>query len=588
MLIREFSIRGLDLFCGKRPERSGLLRSGSRGNSRGGRPYIVFLLSGAFLLAAFSFAQEKRSETAHGDSRIAGVIVSKTDGHPVARARVTIADTHNRQDIQSIITEEDGKFAFSGLAAGKYALEGAKRGYIAAGYDQHEGFSTAIVTGAGLDTEHLVLKLASNGVIAGRVLDEAGEPVRQAAVTVYVDTHEEGVEQISAYRSAQTNDLGMYEMAQLRPGIYYLAASAKPWYAIHGQSPASASEAGNGSEPGVDPSLDVAYAVTYYADVTDPDSATAIPIRGGERVQVDVHLTPVPALRLRFHSPQEANADRAHHGAFNVPQLEQPGLAGSVPVSAAELMEVSPGEWEIAGIPAGRYNVRLPRLQREINGVDVSRSGEEIDISKGETLSTVNVAVRPAQGSSLPRQFVVALRGGSRSFAGARMMDQNGNVELPGVSAGSYELVTFGAGNRYSMEHVTVDGAEITGHTITVPAEASVSVEISVVAGTGTVGGIAKRGGKGVAGAMVVLVPEHPEGNRDLFRRDQSDLDGTFALPNVIPGTYTVVAIENGWDIDWSRPEVIAAYGKSGRKIEVGSRSRAVVHVSEPVEVVSR
>jgi hypothetical protein len=38
---------------------------------------------------------------------------------------------------------------------------------------------------------------------------------------------------------------------------------------------------------------------------------------------------------------------------------------------------------------------------------------------------------------------------------------------------------------------------------------------------------------------------------RDLFRRDQSDLDGTFSLHGVIPGTYTVVAIDNGWDLDW-------------------------------------
>jgi len=39
--------------------------------------------------------------------------------------------------------------------------------------------------------------------------------------------------------------------------------------------------------------------------------------------------------------------------------------------------------------------------------------------------------------------------------------------------------------------------------------------------------GTAKRAGTPFAGAMVVLVPEDPEDNADLFRRDQSDLDGT-------------------------------------------------------------
>ena len=78
-----------------------------------------------------------------------------------------------------------------------------------------------------------------------------------------------------------------------------------------------------------------------------------------------------------------------------------------------------------------------------------------------------------------------------------------------------------------------------------------------------------KKAGRGFAGAMVVLVPKDPEGHRDLFRRDQSDLDGTFSLYGVVPGSYYLVAIENGWDLDWSQSTVIAAYAKHGRSIEV-------------------
>ena len=33
---------------------------------------------------------------------------------------------------------------------------------------------------------------------------------------------------------------------------------------------------------------------------------------------------------------------------------------------------------------------------------------------------------------------------------------------------------------------------------------------------------------------------------------------GTFSLQDVAPGSYTLVAIENGWDLDWSQPGVIA------------------------------
>jgi len=87
---------------------------------------------------------------------------------------------------------------------------------------------------------------------------------------------------------------------------------------------------------------------------------------------------------------------------------------------------------------------------------------------------------------------------------------------------------------------------------------------------------------------MAVLVPKEPEGHSDLFYRDQSDLDGTFAMHNVVPGFYTIVAIENGWDLDWSQPGVIAAYAKHGRKVEVSDQPGKPLILPEPVELQSK
>src|SRR5689334_9751719 len=155
-----------------------------------------------------------------GQHRVSGTVVSKVDGHALGRVRVTLADTRDAQKAQVIVTAEDGRFVFPAVPAGKFSLSGMKRGFIPAAYDQHDQFSTAIVTGAGLDTEHLVLKLAPNGVIFGRILDEAGDPVRHATVTLYYDDHSEGVDRIRDAQNATTDDLGEYEMTSLRPGTY--------------------------------------------------------------------------------------------------------------------------------------------------------------------------------------------------------------------------------------------------------------------------------------------------------------------------------------------------------------------------------
>jgi len=68
---------------------------------------------------------------------------------------------------------------------------------------------------------------------------------------------------------------------------------------------------------------------------------------------------------------------------------------------------------------------------------------------------------------------------------------------------------------------------------------------------------------------MILLAPEDFEHNPSLFRQAQSDSDGTFSLSDVLAGKYTVVAIENGWDLDWADAQVLAPYLASGEKLDV-------------------
>lgn len=518
--------------------------------------------------------------------RIAGTVVSKTDGHSLARVRVVVRDTKDPQRFQSVVTAEDGKFDFTGVPAGKYSLNGAKRGFITSAYDQHEQFSTAIVTGAGLETESLVLRLPPSAMISGKVLDESGEPVRRASVTLYYDDHSSGVDQIHQARGAQTDDQGAYEIPSLTPGNYFVAASAKPWYAVHPRSnPASSGQASQPAPPeNFDRSLDVAYPLTYYPDVTDADSAAPIPVRGGDRVQVEIHLNPVPSLHLLFRVPNNGNNGLAF------PQLEQPSFDGSTFLQNDGTQLVSPGLVEITGVPAGRYNVRINGQDSavQMSGVDLTKDGEEIDTSSGEALCNVKVSAQVPGETMLPEHLSIGLRSAHRALAGWKAFDAKGEAELQQIPAGSYEVLLWGAPKPYSIVHMSAEGATASGRTLTVTPGSSPSVSLTLAGGSFNIEGTAKRAGKAFAGAMVVLVPKNPETNRDLFRRDQSDLDGTFSLQNVAPGAYTVLAIENGWDLNWSQPGVIAAYLSQGRTIEVGSRVGRTMNLAAAVEVQSK
>jgi Carboxypeptidase regulatory-like domain/Prealbumin-like fold domain len=535
----------------------------------------AMILAVCLLTPCFSSAQTSPASPGY---RIAGIAVSKLDGHPLSRVRVTATDTANSQKSASVITGDDGRFEFTTVPAGKYSLNGAKRGFIASYYDQHENFWTGIVTGGGVDTENLVLKLAPSAAITGQVLDESGDPVRNARITLYRVDHSSGIEQIRGFRSAQTDDLGNYEFASLNAGTYFLSASAQPWYALHPQTNA----ADNTSN--FDRTLDVTYPLTYYADTTDTDSATPIPVRGGERVQVDLHLIPIPGLRVVFHT-----ASGRDGGSF--PRLEQPSFDGSTPVEVGSVRMLSHGEVEISGVPAGRYDIRLrgPGGGAEIRGVDLTRNGQEIETTSAENMADIKLTARMSDGTRLPKQVVVALTSNSKSSPLTSVpLDEKGNAEMSHVTAGSYQLMAWGSGRQFSLSELSADGAQVTGHTVTLSPGASVSLSLTLSTGSAELEGVVKHAGKPFAGAMVVLVPRHAEGNRDLFRRDQSDLDGTFALRDVVPGSYTLIAIDNGWDLDWSQPDIIAAYAKHGQVIEIRNGSNLKVHIPQPVDVVRR
>ncbi len=132
------------------------------------------------------------------------------------------------------------------------------------------------------------------------------------------------------------------------------------------------------------------------------------------------------------------------------------------------------------------------------------------------------------------------------------------------------------------------EGSEIPGHILTVTPGSSLVVSLFLISGVVNVEGFAKRAGKAVPGATVVLLPKDPESHEELFQFDQTNLDGSFQFRNVTPGLYTVIAVENGWGLDWVRPEVLARYSPHGQALTVEDGSRRAIHLPDAVEVQPR
>jgi len=519
---------------------------------------------------------------------IAGMVVSASGGTPLDRAEVSLTTPGPRgSPIAQTITSENGGFRFDRLQAGKYRLEVSRRGYITSAYQDHDGFATAIVTGPDLDTSGLRFELKPSAIIGGTVTDDAGEPVGGAQVRLFRREARTGESHIIGAGTDITDDTGVYEFARLRAGTYFIAVTTSPWYAFH--PGAKTDDNGNPLPPDQQPRspLDVAYPTTYYPNALDSDSAAPLTLNAGDHVQADFSLHAVPAIHVQVRVPTGGEGrgtpmPMLMQQIFSSEQNQQ--IGGMFSTVKNDVMTV-----DLGGVAPGHYVLRqfgqggeTPRTA----GVDLT-SDATVDFNAVAGLSGgVDVSGKLAMvAGKLPERVTVQLTATGRdaNIPGVRA-GADGTFEFHSVAPGTYDLQVRATGSSLSVTQLAVSGGESQGNRITVAAE-PVLIAASIASGSTTVTGYAKLDGKGVGGVMIVLVPRDPA-SHDLYRRDQSDTDGSFTLNRVVPGSYTLVAIQDGWTLEWARPEAIAPYLARGVRIQTSGQK--TLEVPNAVEVQPR
>jgi hypothetical protein len=510
--------------------------------------------------------------------RIAGTVVNAASGEPVRHATVSVLAEEGQQLLASVESDDDGRFSLDGLPAGKYPLTASKRGFFTAYYDEHEGYNTAIVTGEGQETGNFIFRLVPGAAIRGVVSGDGGDPVENAKVMLFLKPHGHNPgARITQAGEASTDDTGAYEFNGLAAGEYLLAVTATPWYAIH----ISAAGAKRQPEAEATAALDVAYPVTYFDATTDEASATSIVLAGGSRAEANINLHAVPALRLIVQAP------RGPDGVMALPNIHQTILGvrsssdhGGFPDSPQEGMAEFPGE------SPGHYELTQGNPPRVVE-LDATTS-QQVDPSLGTPIVAVSGNLQTSNGSPLPENIAINLTSIDSEHPRATLQTtgHGGAFTFSAVPPGSWELWAVSA-KPLTISSLTIGSRTHPGNQLTV-LDKSIKLTATVSLSETRIEGFARKADKGAPGVMVVLVPLEPAAFRSLARRDQSDSDGSFSLRDVAPGEYTAVAIENGWELDWARPEVISRYLSRGVAVTVSDGSGKLLRLSQPLPVQSR
>ena len=263
-----------------------------------------------------------------GTASIVGTIVVAGTGAPARRARVTLSGDTLRGG-RSATTDDQGRYAFASLPAGRFTLSASKIGHLNVSYGQRVPGSGRPGTPIQLeDGQRLTIRLQipKGGVISGTILDEHGEAVPGTQVRAFRYSMQSGVRTLQAAGNDATDDRGIYRIYGLQLGDYLICATPRPAFpagappaldrlqeAVAAMSPQpgaagqvattvltdrlGAAAAAQAEAAQDEPTT--GYAPVYFPGTTMTSNATSVALNvGEERLGVDFQLQLVAMARV--------------------------------------------------------------------------------------------------------------------------------------------------------------------------------------------------------------------------------------------------------------------------------------------------
>jgi uncharacterized protein (DUF2141 family) len=456
-------------------------------------------------LTVVAFAQQRDSRTVPAPevstAVLSGVVMS-ADSPPVPVRRAIVSVTGDPLDGgRSAITDDAGRFSFSRLPAGAYAVTAKKAAYLTAEFGSTKpgrpGSRVALAVG---EKRAIALTLFKGAAIGGTLRDSNGKPVAGVPVIpLNVRSPRPGI----LAETATTNDRGEYRIYGLMPGEYLVVASPSVGGAgeMGARTPAEMDavlaalaqrQSGSTSAaPAARPApmrepRPVSYAPTYYPGTPLLTGAERIRLAAGEDRRMDVEVTRVPVASIEGtvsgNVPNLAAVMMAINTEMN--ELRFGGGPGAMPA----ITFVPPnemGEFKYGNLTPGKYQIiarvrgggpaeaPAPGARGRAGGgggaggpapAETMFAVADVDI-RGQDVKGVNLALQPggsmsgkvvfdSGGAPVPTDFAririalsLADRGSSYQTQAIRIGNILGEGSAVGINPdGTFQLSAIGPG----------------------------------------------------------------------------------------------------------------------------------------------
>ena len=515
--------------------------------------------------AAIGVAQlpprDRAPARADATGRIAGVVLSdEITPRPLRRAWVMLSGDLPGSG-QTVITEDDGTFAFEGLAAGRYTVVAVKPAYVEMQYGARRpgrrGLPIQLRDG---ETRPIELKLPRGAVITGVVTDLLGQPA--AGVVVQALDARIGASGPRSLQRATTDDRGAYRIFGLHAGSYVIA--------MQPHIPSNIMMTGD--------TRGFAPVPVYYPSTTDTADAARLKVAAGEeRTDIDLQMQLVPTATVS--------------GTVPVPPDGHPMPAVRLVTRSARSFGVrstrsASGQFTFRGIRPGQYTVSMTS-GGQLFTADITVDGSDISglVLAPQPVLTISGRVvfegsaEPTLASPLQLPLDLALGVERRGVTAELQPD--GRFRIGQVFPGKYEIST-GRGLRvpigkWWIKSVAARGRELLDGPVDLQ-ESLTDVVVTLSDRTNELSGIVRdaQGNPRPDVSVIAFAPVRAAwfyNSRRVAGMD-TDISGRYTIRNLPPGEYYLIATDEIERLEWFDPEVLEGLVPRAMRISMGENER--------------
>lgn len=467
------------------------------------------------------------------------------DGQAVNNASIVVTRVGAPRPTRFSPTNDNGDFEAKGLEAGVYQLIVSAPGYVASA-DQETYYRAG---------DFVTLTMQKGGVITGKVLNAADEPVIAVRVRAIRIRDENGKPVFTSGWNPDrvTDDRGVYRLFGLRPGTYLVAAGGRGLsaFGINGYD----------------------HDAPTYAPSSTRDTATAISLAAGEEKTIDIHYRSGAGHRVSG----SVNAAVSQHSPWISIMLAR--LINGVPDAQMSTYQNSGAKgFEFNGVEDGDYMMwaqyapapddvhasdprRITVKGADITGVVLdakplaSIAGELVlipptaEACKGKRQPSFNetvIAVQRKQKQASKAEPEVTPHIPTRESAQVTA-DKSAGFVLRSLAPGQYEFAVRFFANDWYLQSINQRTSDLARSALTLKSgERATGVKVTLAGGAATLSGKVESPDDQPLPAtlFVYLVPAEKEKGDDPLRFSVApvDADGLFALEQVAPGRYWLIA----------------------------------------------